>query len=172
MEKYLKQAEKFLQETKTSFKVEFIRNDLYFPEDTGKRDVYNVTLARGERSYTFTFGQSVSASGRFVVYDNPSRGMSRGVKSGKKGNWYRPIEVNDPGKWGKNKNFAEPTAYDVLACLQKHPVEDTYKEFAEAFGYGEDSIKGLNVYKAVKDEYNRLCMLYSDEELKDMGEIQ
>ena len=69
-----------------------------------------------------------------------------------------------------------PTAYDVLACLQKYDV-GTFKDFCDDFGYdaeSEDEKKNLRIkatYKAVVNEYQSLCTLYSDAELEKLQEI-
>lgn len=59
MNEYDQQAEDFLKETNTNFSVEFMRHGKYFPGDKESRDIYDITLQRGEKSYTFSFGQSM-----------------------------------------------------------------------------------------------------------------
>ena len=63
-------------------------------------------------------------------------------------------------KNNKERNI-EPTAYDVLACLQKYDV-GTFKDFCDDFGYDNDSIKALKTYKAVVSEYNHVINMFSD----------
>ncbi len=60
MDEYNKQAEKFLKETGTEFKVKFVKNGLYFDDDTEPRDIYLITLNRGYREFSFKFGQSIN----------------------------------------------------------------------------------------------------------------
>ncbi len=60
MDEYNQQAEKFLKETKTEFKVKFVKNGLYFDDDKEPRDIYLITLKRGEREFSFKFGQSIN----------------------------------------------------------------------------------------------------------------
>ena len=55
----------------------------------------------------------------------------------------------------------EPTPYDVLACLQKYPV-DTFEDFCHEFGYNEDSRKAEKIYRAIKREYLGVEQLFSD----------
>ena len=74
-------------------------------------------------------------------------------------------------RYTKNPNYSAPTAYDVLACLTKYDP-GTLEDFCDEFGYDLDSKKAERVYNAVKDEYNNLCMLFSDEELAELTEIQ
>ena len=128
---YDKQAEKFLNETNTEFKAEFLKNGKHFEDDTESRDIYKITLTRGERVYKFNFGQSINDSN------------------------------------GKTK----PSTYDVLTCLTKNDPED-FKEFCLDFGYDEDSRKAERTYKAVVEEYKQVKMLWSDEEIEKLQEIQ
>ena len=62
----------------------------------------------------------------------------------------------------------EPTAYDVLACLEKYGW-DSYREFCEECGY-PGSEESLALYHAVQEEYNNVVMLFEDcmEELREI----
>ena len=51
-----------------SFKAEFLRNDFHFVGDKDKRDIYKITLSRGNRKYSFEFGQSIAKSGFYASY--------------------------------------------------------------------------------------------------------
>lgn len=64
-----------------------------------------------------------------------------------------------------------PTAYDVLACLQKYDVGD-FEDFCSDFGYDTDSRKAEKTYKAVVKEYDNVCKIWSDKEIEDLQEIQ
>lgn len=64
-----------------------------------------------------------------------------------------------------------PTAYDVLACLQKYDV-GSFEDFCGEFGYDEDSRMAEKTYKAVCKEYEKLCTIFSEEEMELMREIQ
>lgn len=61
---YELQAEKFLADTKTSFKVKYLKYDRYFLDDKEERDIYKITLKNEKGSYTFTFGQSIANVGQ------------------------------------------------------------------------------------------------------------
>jgi hypothetical protein len=124
-------ASKFLKQTETLFSLKLLKRGKYFAGDKEERNIYQITLKRGLKSYSFTFGQSIN---------------------------------------GTQKNET-PNAYDVLTCLTKYDP-GTHEDFCDDFGYDIDSISGLETYKAVKDEYNNLKTLYSNEELELMSEIQ
>ena len=63
-----------------------------------------------------------------------------------------------------------PTAYDVLACLQKYDV-GSFEDFCDDFEYNNDSIKALKTYKAVKKEYNHVYNIFGDvmDELEEIN---
>jgi hypothetical protein len=62
MDDYEKQAQDFLTETGTTLTITFKKHDFYLEEEKSKRDIYEITLKRGSRFYTFDFGQSLSNS--------------------------------------------------------------------------------------------------------------
>ena len=64
-----------------------------------------------------------------------------------------------------------PTPYDVLACLQKYDV-GSFEDFCWEFGYNVDSSQAEKTYKAVCKEYEKLCTIFSDDEMELMQEIQ
>lgn len=170
MTDYNKQGEDFLTKTETTFKVVFKRQGKYFDGDKDERDIYDITLTRGGRSYTFCFGQSTQCSGRYCAYDNPLRGISPGKYFNEK--WNKPLDDYPmQKKWGVNKDFKVPSAYDVLASITKYDP-GTFENFCGDFGYDTDSRKAEVTYKQVIAEYTHLCTLYSDAELELMLEIQ
>ncbi|MFA5377292.1 MAG: hypothetical protein WC455_16195 [Dehalococcoidia bacterium] len=173
MSDYQKQAQEFLTKTGTKFTAEYLRTGKYFDDDKTERDIYTITLERGSRKFSFTFGQSIMHSGRFVVYDNPERGMSNGVESIQHKGVFRQPADDYPGqrKWGKNKNFAAPTAYDVLSCITKYDP-GTFENFCGEFGYDTDSRKAEKVYMGVKNEFQNVAMLFNDKEIEELAEIQ
>jgi len=131
MDEYIKQAEKFLKETNTTFQAEFEKNGLYFDGDEEPRDIYLITLKRGERIYKFRFGQSINNSGKEI----------------------------------------KPTSYDVLSSLTKNEV-GTFGDFCGDFGYDEDSRKAEKTFNAVQEEYKNVKMLWTDEEIEKLQEIE
>lgn len=160
---YEAQAEQFLKNTNTLFKVEFLKHDKHFPDDKDSRDIYLITLTRGKRSYSFNFGQSLNCSGKFWKYGNYERGVSHGLGKAKT----KPYPWSE---WDLNKGYREPTAYDVLASITKYDPED-FKNFCSNFGYNEDSRTAEKVYKAVLEEYTNIKTLFNDEELELLQEI-
>lgn len=63
-----------------------------------------------------------------------------------------------------------PTAYDVLACIQKYEV-GTFDDFCSDFGYDNDSRKAYKTYKAVLKEWKNIELLFTPEQLEILQEI-
>ena len=158
---YDKQAEKFLKDTQTEFKSEFIENGLYFEdiEEKDKRDIYLITLKRGTREFKFKYGNSINASTKWFLYTSNGVIKTNNDKEAKK---IRDRKLNI--------DFKEPSVYDVLACLTKYAPED-FKDFCAEYGYNEDSRKAEKIYKDVLNEYQNLKMLYTDKELEALQDI-
>lgn len=77
---------------------------------------------------------------------------------------------------GLGHNRAKPSAYDVLACIQKYEV-DSFEEFCAEFGYDvyDNNYMGYNkrsweIYRAVCDEYEEVQRMFGDvlEELREI----
>ena len=62
MNEYEKQAKDFLNKTETKFTTKFRAHKKHFENDDATRDVYKITLKRGNREFTFDFGQSITNS--------------------------------------------------------------------------------------------------------------
>ncbi len=175
---YEEQAEKFLKDTQTVLKVEFLKHDFHFKDDEDKRDIYEVSLNRNGREFKFNFGQSIAESSFKLINENTNKEV--------KYYWFDKLTYNkDRDKKKLEKDIVskigslgclklvfgeEPTSYDILACLTTSEV-GTFKDFCDDFGYDDDSIKAEGIYKAVLNEYNNLKILYSEEELNKLGEI-
>lgn len=173
-----KQANDFLKITKTSFSYRYLTTDKYFPSDNDVRDIYEITLKRGDREYKFKYGQSINASGKYIFK----------AHSGDK-NWYYGKRFNETpnnmrsilkrlfgyidynGSIDKNKDFREPNAYDVLCSCNADYFEGSFEYFCESYGYNNDSIKANKVYLAVIEATKQLKMLYNDKEIEMLKEI-
>lgn len=160
---YEKAGQQFLKDTNTTFRVEFLRHGKHFHDETDTRDIYNAIFERGGRIVSFEFGNSVIASGRWSCWNGKQRVKTNDEKEFKR--------LGGLAYCTPNKDFKEPTAYDVLTCLVKEDFKDL-KDFCDTFGYDTDSIKANEVYKGVKEEYYKVCMLWNEEELDVLREIQ
>lgn len=158
------------------YECKFLKNDYHFDNDKSTRDIYEITLKRGTRDYTFNFGQSLMDSqyyqdsikertytlngqnrtGNYIIHD-----ISKFIKA-------FPDGGSQKLKLVKGK---EPELYDILTCLTKYDV-GTFENFCSEFGYDEDSRSAEKTYNAVVKEYESMCRLFSDEELEVLQLIQ
>ena len=166
--KYDIQAEKFLEKTGTTIDVKFLKHDKHFDDDKHKRDIYQVELKRKRRSMAIVFGNSMNDSAYYQDKQIKER-TYHSDGSCRTGNYKvdRPIYLDDycvkvPG--------IPPTAYSILACLTKDDPR-TFEDFCSEFGYDTDSKKAEKTYNAVKEEWLKVCSLFSDEELSELQEI-
>ena len=73
--------------------------------------------------------------------------------------------------WKKKTGFSPlPTAYDLLACLQKYDP-GTFRDFCSEFSYSDDSIRALETYRAVQDEFEKVRRFFTSSELERLQEI-
>lgn len=69
---YQRQAEQIAKQLKLTMTAEFVKHGLYFPDDNEPRDIYEITLSKDGRDYTFNFGQSIACSGKNPEYSVPT----------------------------------------------------------------------------------------------------
>jgi len=67
----------------------------------------------------------------------------------------------------------EPSAYDVISCVQKYDV-GTFEDFCHEFGYEEDSRKAERIYRAVLKECEGIARVFpqDDDSVDAFREIQ
>jgi len=170
---YDKQASDFLAKTGATIDIQFLKHAKHFDSDTEPRDIYTVTIKRGNRSYTFNFGNSLNDSGFYYTKGRQKISIDR-----KYLNATNLVAIIKKSDWGFVNNGKSdmihkpvtPTVYCVLACLQKYDVGE-FEDFCSEFGYNTDSRQAEKTYKAVKNEYTQLCTLFTDSELEELQEI-
>lgn len=169
---YNVQALDFLNATNTKMTAEFIENGKHFDDDKHNRDIYKVTFKRGNRKFSVSFGQSLANSTKLVdVKTGNEFTMDGECLKGK----LKILDV-DRYRYALGRDLKEvkgtpPTAYDVLACLEKYGYED-FEDFCATFGYDTDSRRAKKIFKSVQKEYDNVCKLWSDEEIEQLREIQ
>jgi len=147
------QAEKFLEKTGTTFEAKKIGHFPYFPDDKVSRDVYKITLARGGKTFSFRFGQSIVRSEGYKP--TPKRGQTE--------HEYQMACLK------ARKAVRPPTPYDVLACIEKYDP-GTFSDFYSDFGYSDDSIKARDIYFSVQNQWKEVNRMFPDV-LDDLAEI-
>ena len=93
-------------------------------------------------------------------------------------NTYRATIVTPKGSmWVKfwdsinNTQYGrKPNEYDILACLQKYDV-GTYEDFLSEFGYDPEDRYSKEIYKGCVSEYEKLCRIFTEEQMEELREI-
>ena len=167
--KYDKAVEVVRDAFNIEFKAEFLKNDYHFTGDKDKRDIYKVTLKRGNRKYSFNFGQSIMNSQyyRDIAFKERTYTLNGSCRTGN----YKITNIENYKTYVTPIKGKEPKLYDVLACLQKYEV-GTFEDFCNEFGYDNDSISAKKTYKAVSKEYDKMCTLFNNDELEVLQYIQ
>lgn len=170
---YINQADKFLADTGTTIEINFKRHGKHFNDDTQNRDVYECSLIRRNRKFTFDFGNSVINSGIVHAWGIDAPSFRHGNVNCYASHY---LQIFLEGNY-MTKDFkilekrVKPSSYDILTCLTKYDP-DTFENFCSEFGYDTDSRKAEKTYKAVFNEWQNICMLFTDEEIEHLQEIQ
>lgn len=172
---YLDNAINFLKSTGVTFNAEFVENAPHFESDNATRDIYNITLRRGNRGYTFKYGQSLANSSHYVKTFTNGQTIKFGLNGYPLQGNTQVLDVqgciNQFPTANKLIKGTPPTEYDVLACLQKYDI-GSFVDFCNEFGYDIDSPNAKKTYKAVKREFRMVCKIWTDEEIEVLAEIQ
>lgn len=141
---YIKQADKFLEDTNTSMTVKF--NGRVKKDWTGKErdhDSYLITLQRGSKNYFFPFFDSLNNT-----------------------------EKND--RLSINKREKSVSSYDVLSCLCSYVERDFdnfCSEFGYTFSTEREMIKIKQIHFDCLNQADQLSMMFNSEELEQLNEI-
>lgn len=148
---YTQQANDFLKATNTGLSITFSHEGKHFEDDKEDRNIYNVKLSNKKHTYCFTFGDSIYNTHKM----KSAKSQSEALKY-------------------------KPTKYDILACLNVDYSRD-FKDFCDNFGYEQYDFDNeandfLNesafvIFKAVWKETENLKLLFSDDELEMLSEI-
>lgn len=163
MNEYEQAAMDFLQLTNSELHIEFYAYDKHFDDDKEKRFIWNVTLKREMRSYSFKFGGSIQDTYNAVKLKKPLKSIAD------KDDFDRNIRIVTAQR--NISKLKTPTAYDILTCLTKYDP-GSFENFCSEFGYDIDSRKAEKTYNAVVNEWHHIAMLYNDQELEQLQEIQ
>ena len=184
---YDKQAKTFLSETGTTIETKLVKYDKHFSDDKKSRLCYAVTISRGERKYSFNFGESIAESQKFLLlnqnlkhsYEKRDLLKENGERLAR---YLSKTTAKTSLKLIKNAHapfsdvvatIPQPSAYTILACLQKSDV-GSLDNFASEFGYNDNGSKiseVIKTYNAVVKEFESLKMLFSDAEIEALQQI-
>ena len=146
MSEYVKQAKDFLASCNATMKMMYLGKEVNANwNESRERDTYMVNIVTPMGNMQVKFYDSIKNT-----IDNIDREYT-----------------NRPRK--------HPTAYDILACLQKYDVGDI-EDFIDEFGY-EIKKKGdlkriMNTYDAVVKEYNDIRRCFTEQQIEAMQDIQ
>jgi hypothetical protein len=173
---YQKQAEDFLKAHDLEFRSVLVGDDCpKFCEDAqAGRDMDKVnTFPRKTHIHGKHYRCTVSGKDRgHVAYDfwNCYADEEYNALGSKR---YRNGETPFKFEIGKKPSMSAkktPTAYDLLACIEKNEP-GTFKDFCGDFGYSDDSMKAFDVYRAVQEEYAKFRRFFTAEEIAEAQEI-
>lgn len=168
---YEKQANDFLLKTGAKIECTFLKNGLHFDSDKETRDIYEVRITRGSRSYTFNFGQSINDSGFYYTVGRNKKWIDRKHLNRKDLKFF--IKMQDSSFLSNVDKIhypSAPTNYDILECIEKYET-GTFEDFCDNYGYSNDSISALKTYEACREQFKSLCALFTDEEIEFLQEI-
>lgn len=148
---YTEQAENFLNATNTKLSITFSHKGKYFQDDKEERNIYSIKLQNNKHTFVFNFGDIIN--------------NTRGLENAK--------SLNEQKKF-------KPTKYNVLVCLNVDYSTD-FQDFCSNYGYEENDFDNKKnnfinesaflTYKAVQRETENLKMLFNDDELELLSEI-
>ncbi|HFC30551.1 MAG TPA: hypothetical protein ENJ44_05860 [Oceanospirillales bacterium] len=144
MNEYEIQARKWLKETGSSLKIEFVALDYHFSNDKEKRNIFDVTLSNKKGHYRFRFGTSINNT-----YRKTFNGQLIHIKK-------------------------KPTNYSILASLGFYypsDFDEFIMEFGYIFDTEKEYIEVKAIHQACLDEKQALRKMYSQSELEQLAEI-
>ena len=169
---YDQQAREFLEKTGAVLDIKYHSYGKHFDDDENERDIYECTLSKGQRKFTFKFGNSVNNSGIINAW---------GIK-GHIPFWHNGLSCYGCGALENVNGFASAsfkllkkrkmlTEYSVLAGITFYDP-GSFENFCSEFGYSNDSIKAKKTYDAVVEEWRNVQTIFSDDEIEMLQEIQ
>jgi hypothetical protein len=168
---YDQQALDFLSLTGATITKTFFAFDRHLPGDKDKRIIWNITIERTGRSFSFKFGDSLHATQEalrkagFGLMNDWHKHFSYPAKKLADNDFIKLIPQSRIAKYAK-----APSDYDILACLTKHDPE-SFSDFCSNFGYDEDSRSAEKTYNAVANDWKNLQILFTDSEIEKLQEI-
>jgi len=100
----------------------------------------------------------------YFLDDKDSRNVYKiTIRRGKKQISFKFGDSIDNTEKGK-----EPSEYDVLTCVKwDGSILEDFEGFCSDFGYSEDSMKALKLWKRCKKQREKILKLFTFEELAD-----
>ena len=167
---YIEQADKFLTDTNTTVKIEYLKHGKHFDDDQ-TRDIYKITISRSGRKFSFEFGNSIVDSGIIHAWGIEGTFRHNGqIAAFAQHVIDAKLRRLDLARFKALTPRVSPSSYSVLACLTKYDC-GTFEDFCSEFGYDIDSRKAKKTYKAVCKEWKNVQSIWSDDEIEQLQEI-
>jgi hypothetical protein len=185
---YNGQAQAFIAGTETTIAGRFLGMEGgHFGKDDEARDVWEIKIERNGRAFTFKYGKSIAETEERLekIAGHSSYG------SAYEGAYLRrnPERIVDSlgmkirmGKWEKEarewvrldsriavERFA-PSAYSVLASVEKYEPSKDIDDFASEYGIEKVS-EAVRIHKAVTEQYQEMRALFDNDELEALALI-
>lgn len=126
---YEQQAIEFLNAKNTEFSCKFLKHGKHFDDDKEERDIYEITLKRGEKSYSFNFGQSIVNSCKEISVSNDAEQIEvfAGLRTNKS-SCSTKFFVYKSKDYGLNYEEIEAIAFDLEKqyCNALKPKNEFY----------------------------------------------
>ena len=163
MSEYTQQADNFLANTNTTMTAQYLGHWPCLGEWLTSQWQITFTRQGVNKAFTFTFSQSLQASWDYMDTGNGIGWRKhKGLPSNLRQNhWPKTSEQYRVGPYTLTPAKRPPSAYDVLACLTKYDP-GTFKDFCADSGYSDDSMKALETYRAVQDEWQEVNRVFGD----------
>ena len=143
MDAYLKEAIKILNDIGCKYKITYGGWDNNpLWTEKEKRDFYFVNLETSKGEIEFKFWDS--------IFNTDLRHFKRR---------------------GDRRKLKQPNIYDVMSCVTKYDP-GSFEDFCWEYGYDDDSIRDLKVYKAVCEEWQKMCQIFTEEDMEKLREIE
>lgn len=173
MNEYEKQAQEFLESTGTTLEIVYQYTGPHFAGEEEKRDVYRFTLRNKKGEYSSTFGDSLRDTAINRICKDRYNMSVQDAKDA--GIYRRGWSVQEMYSAAKKLKPVKPSAYDILACLEKYDV-GSFKDFCDNYGYNDlplsDYPRVMGIYQAVSDQVRGLRRIFSAEEMDQLAEIR
>jgi len=166
MNEYDVKAQEFLEETNTKFEAIYLGlADVDW--DSRLHDHYHIILTSPKSRQTFDFYASLHDTERHNWTNDDIARREFHMD-------YEGLDMTCKNKVCRlRKEYQEESVarpYDVLACLEKYR-HGSFNEFCREFGYSNDSISAQKTYFACQEEYEKVCKLFTREQIKELREI-
>ena len=139
----------------------------YFPEDKEKRQTLKVNIKRNNKTISFSFGMSIHDT-EILHYSGSRTRSKHNYTLNKIINCYDIAHSKGKQEHDKEINkILKNLPYSIYACIgSEYFCPDTFEDFCSEYGYNDDSIKALELFKKCLKQANNLKTIFTEEEIE------